>query len=136
MKRQAIAIWKGSIQNGEGTLSSQSEVLQHTPFTFKSRFEEGSGTNPEELIAASHAGCFAMQLAAFLTEEDYDPERLEAKGEVTLENGIITSSHITLTAKIDTIKHDKFKELVQKAKTNCPISKLLNTEIKVDATLI
>jgi len=136
MKRQAIAIWKGSIQNGEGTLSSQSEVLQHTPFTFKSRFEEGSGTNPEELIAASHAGCFAMQLTAFLTEEDYDPERLEAKGEVTLENGIITSSHITLTAKIDTIKHDKFKELVQKAKTNCPISKLLNTEIKVDATLI
>jgi osmotically inducible protein OsmC len=136
MKRQATAVWKGNIKDGSGTLSSQSGTLKQTPYTFKSRFEEGSETNPEELIAASHAGCFAMQLSAFLTEEDYEPERLEAKGEVTLENGSLTLSHITLTAKIDKIELGTFEELVQKAKTNCPISKALYTEIKVDATLI
>jgi len=136
MKRQATAVWKGNIKDGSGKLSSQSGTLKQTPYTFKSRFEEGSETNPEELIAASHAGCFAMQLSAFLTEEDYEPERLEAKGEVTLENGSLTLSHITLTAKIDKIELGTFEELVQKAKTNCPISKALDTEIKVDATLI
>jgi osmotically inducible protein OsmC len=136
MKRQATAIWKGNIKEGNGTLSSQSGILKQTPYSFKSRFEEGSGTNPEELIAASHAGCFAMQLSAFLTEEGYDSESLEAKGEVTFKDGNITLSHIILTAKINSIEQDMFEELVLKAKTNCPISKVLNTEIKVDATLI
>ncbi|NEV92606.1 OsmC family protein [Psychroflexus sp. YR1-1] len=135
MKRQATAIWKGSIKEGNGTLSSQSGVLDNTQYSFKSRFEEGKGTNPEELIAAAHAGCFAMQLSAFLTEEDFEIGSLEAKGEITLKEGNITKSHITLEAKIDKIDQEKFDELVNKAKKQCPVSKLLDTEISVESTL-
>lgn len=136
MKRHATAIWNGSIKDGHGTLSSQSGVLNKTPYSFKSRFEEGTGTNPEELIAAAHAGCFAMQLSAFLTEEDLDPESLETKGEVTFKDGNITHSHLVLKAKIEGIDQEKFEALVEKAKTNCPISKLLDTEISVEASLV
>jgi osmotically inducible protein OsmC len=136
MKRHATAIWNGSIKDGNGTLSSQSGGLDNTPYSFNSRFEDGKGTNPEELIAAAHAGCFAMQLSAFLTEEEFEPERLQTKGEVTFKDGNITNSHLTLEAKIDNIDQEKFDELVQKAKKNCPISKLLNTEISVEAKLI
>lgn len=135
MKRHATAIWKGSIKEGKGTLTSQSEVLEQTPYLFNSRFEDGKGTNPEELIAAAHAGCFAMQLSAFLTEEGFEPQSLEAKGEVTLKDGSITNSHIILETKIDKIDRDKFDELVEKAKKQCPISKLLDTEISVVASL-
>ncbi|MFO7743831.1 MAG: OsmC family peroxiredoxin [Psychroflexus sp.] len=135
MKRHATAVWKGSIKDGSGSISSQSGILDKTPYSFKSRFEEGKGTNPEELIAAAHAGCFAMQLSAFLTEEDFEPGSLDAKGEVTLKDGNITSSHLILEAKIDKIEKEKFDELVEKAKKNCPISKLLDTEISVEATL-
>jgi osmotically inducible protein OsmC len=136
MKRHATAIWNGSIKDGNGTLSSQSGGLDNTPYSFNSRFEDGKGTNPEELIAAAHAGCFAMQLSAFLTEEEFEPESLQTKGEVTFKDGNITNSHLTLEAKIDNIDQEKFDELVQKAKKNCPISKLLNTEISVEAKLI
>lgn len=135
MKRHATAIWKGSIKEGKGTLTSQSEVLEQTPYSFNSRFEDGKGTNPEELIAAAHAGCFAMQLSAFLTEEGFEPQSLEAKGEVTLKDGSITNSHIILETKIDKIDRDEFDELVEKAKKQCPISKLLDTEISVVASL-
>ena len=135
MKRHATAIWKGSIKEGKGTLTSQSEVLEQTPYSFNSRFEDGKGTNPEELIAAAHAGCFAMQLSAFLTEEGFEPQSLEAKGEVTLKDGSITNSHIILETKIDKIDRDKFDKLVEKAKKQCPISKLLDTEISVVASL-
>jgi osmotically inducible protein OsmC len=136
MKRHATAIWKGTIKEGNGTLSSQSGILDNTQYSFKSRFEEGKGTNPEELIAAAHAGCFAMQLSAFLTEEDFEPQSLEAKGEITLDDGSVTRSHIILKAKIDKIEKDQFDELVNKAKKQCPISKLLDTEISVEATLL
>lgn len=136
MKRHATAIWKGSIKDGNGSLSSQSGILENTAYSFNSRFEDGKGTNPEELIAAAHAGCFAMQLSAFLTEEEFVPESLETKGEVTFKDGNITQSHLTLKAKIDKIDQGKFDELVHKAKTNCPISKLLDTEISVEAELI
>ena len=135
MKRHATAIWKGSIKEGKGTLTSQSEVLEQTPYSFNSRFEDGKGTNPEELIAAAHAGCFAMQLSAFLTEEGFEPQSLEAKGEVTLKDGSITNSHIILETKIDKIDRDKFDKLVEEAKKQCPISKLLDTEISVVASL-
>lgn len=135
MKRHATAIWKGSIKEGKGTLTSQSEVLEQTPYSFNSRFEDGKGTNPEELIAAAHAGCFAMQLSAFLTEEGFEPQSLEAKGEVTLKDGSITNSHIILETKIDKIDRDEFDELVEKAKKQCPISKLLDAEISVVASL-
>lgn len=135
MKRHATAVWKGSIKEGSGTVSTQSGILDETQYSFKSRFEDGKGTNPEELIAAAHAGCFAMQLSAFLTEEDFEPEHLETKGEVTFKDGNITKSHLILKAKIDNIEKEKFDELVEKAKKNCPISKLLKTEISVEATL-
>lgn len=135
MTRHATAVWKGNIKEGEGSISSQSGILNQTPYSFKSRFEEGKGTNPEELIAAAHAGCFAMQLSAFLTEEEFTPESLETKGEVTLKDGTVTKSHLILKAKIDKIGQSKFDELVDKAKKNCPISKLLGTKISVESTL-
>jgi osmotically inducible protein OsmC len=136
MKRHAKAIWEGNIKEGKGSLSSQSGILNYTPYSFKSRFEDGKGTNPEELIAAAHAGCFSMQLSAFLTEEGYTPKSLETKGEITLKDGSITNSHLTLVAKIPEISKEIFNSLVEKAEKNCPISQLLSTEISVDATLV
>jgi osmotically inducible protein OsmC len=136
MIRHAEAIWEGSITEGKGSLSTQSDILNHTPYSFKSRFEDGKGTNPEELIAAAHAGCFSMQLSAFLTEEGYTPESLKTKGEITLKEGVVTNSHLTLVAKIPEISQEKFDNLVEKAEKNCPISKLLSTEISVDASLV
>jgi len=136
MIRHAEAIWEGSITEGKGSLSTQSGILNHTPYSFKSRFEDGKGTNPEELIAAAHAGCFSMQLSAFLTEEGYTPESLKTKGEITLKDGVVTNSHLTLVAKIPEISQEKFDNLVEKAEKNCPISKLLSTEISVDAALV
>jgi osmotically inducible protein OsmC len=136
MKRHAKAVWEGSIKEGKGSLSSQSGILDNTPYSFKSRFEDGKGTNPEELIAAAHAGCFSMQLSAFLTEEGYTPESLETKCEITLKDGSITNSHLTLVAKIPEISQEKFDSLVDKAEKNCPISKLLSIEISVDAALV
>lgn len=135
MKRKATAIWNGTIKEGKGNLTTQSGTLQEKQYSFKSRFESGTGTNPEELIAAAHAGCFAMQLSAFLGEEGYEPESLEAIGEVSLEDGAITKSHLNLKAKVKNIENDKFQELVNKAKDNCPVSKLLDTKISVEASL-
>lgn len=135
MKRKATAIWNGTIKEGKGHLTTQSGTLQETQYSFKSRFESGTGTNPEELIAAAHSGCFAMQLSAFLTEEGYEPETLEATGEVSLEDGAITKSHLILKARVQDIEQAKFDELVNKAKENCPVSKLLDTKISVEAKL-
>lgn len=135
MKRKATAIWNGTIKEGNGTLSTQSGTLKDTQYSFKSRFESGTGTNPEELIAAAHAGCFAMQLSAFLTEENFKPEKLETNGEVTFEDGTIKRSHLVLQARVPNIEKEKFDQLVTKAKENCPISKLLKTDISVEATL-
>ncbi len=135
MKRKATAVWNGTIKEGNGTLSTQSGTLEDVQYSFKSRFESGTGTNPEELIAAAHSGCFAMQLSAFLTEENFNPEKLETKCEVTFEDGTVTKSHLILDAKIKDIDQDKFDALVKKAKENYPISKLLKTEISVEASL-
>lgn len=137
MKRNATAIWQGSIKEGKGTISTQSTVLNDTAYSFKSRFEDGIGTNPEELIAAAHAGCFAMKLSANLAEAGFTADSLEAKCEINLDptKGEISESHITLIAKIPEIAKSKFDKLVADAEKNCPISKLLNTKITVDATL-
>lgn len=116
-------------------MSTESGTLEDVQYSFKSRFESGTGTNPEELIAAAHSGCFAMQLSAFLTEENFNPEKLETKCEVTFEDGTVTKSHLILDAKIKDIDQDKFDALVKKAKENYPISKLLKTEISVEASL-
>lgn len=135
MKRHATAIWQGSGKEGNGNLTTQSTALNKTQYSFNTRFADGIGTNPEELIAAAHAGCFTMKLSFNLSGAGYIPKELETKCEITFENGIITESHLILNAQVDGIDVDRFKELLKDAETNCPISKLLNTKISVEYKL-
>lgn len=135
MKRTATAVWNGTGKEGKGHLSTQSTVLDKTQYSFSSRFEEGIGTNPEELIAAAHAGCFTMKLSFNLTAAGFTPGKLETKGVVTLENGAVTSSELDLIAEVDGVSEEKFAELVADAEKNCPISKLLDTKISVSFKL-
>jgi osmotically inducible protein OsmC len=135
MKRHATAIWKGSGKDGKGTLSTQSGLFNNAQYSYKSRFEEGPGTNPEELVAAAHAGCFDMKLSFVLQEAGFTADSLETTAEVTLENGAVTKSHLTLKAKIPGISQEQFDQAAENAKDNCPISKLLNAEITLDKTL-
>lgn len=135
MIRNATAVWQGTGKEGKGTLSNQSGTLNNTPYSWSSRFEQGTGTNPEELIAAAHAGCFTMKLSFVLVAAGFTADKLETKCEVTLDNGSITSSHLTLKAKVPGISKEKFDESVVDAKQNCPVSKLLNTTITVEAIL-
>ena len=135
MKRKATAVWNGSGKDGKGHLTTQSTTLNKTQYSFKSRFEEGVGTNPEELIAAAHAGCFAMKLSFVLQEAGFTADELHAEAVVTLDNGAVTQSDLTLTAKIPGITKEKFEAAANDAKTNCPISKLLNAKITLTATL-
>ena len=135
MKRNATAVWKGSVKEGAGTLTTQSKVLDQSQYSFKTRFENGIGTNPEELIAAAHSGCFTMQLSAYITEEGFEVESLETKCDVDFQDGSVVGSHLTVTGKVKDISEDKFQELVSKAESNCPISRLLDTKITSSATL-
>lgn len=116
MKRNATAVWNGDVKTGNGKLTTQSKVLDQTQYSFKTRFEDGIGTNPEELIAAAHAGCFTMQLSAFIGEESYTIESIETKCEINFQDGAVVGSHLTVEAKIDGISDEKFQELVTKAK--------------------
>jgi osmotically inducible protein OsmC len=136
MTRTANANWIGSGKEGKGNLTTQSTTLNKTPYSYKSRFEEGTGTNPEELIAAAHAGCFAMKLSFVLQASGFTADSLDVTAEVTLDNGSITSSHLVLKAKIPGIDANKFKESAEDAKANCPVSKLLNTNITLDSSLV
>lgn len=135
MIRHASAVWNGSGKEGKGTVSSQSGVLQQTQYSFNSRFAEGIGTNPEELVAAAHAGCFTMKLSFVLGEAGFTADSLETKCEITFENGSITKSHLTVKGTVPGISKEKFDECVKNAEENCPISKLLNTAISSEATL-
>jgi osmotically inducible protein OsmC len=135
MKRHATAVWQGSGKDGKGHITTQSKTLNETQYSFKSRFEEGVGTNPEELIAAAHAGCFAMKLSFNLGEAGFTPQNLETNCKIALEEGAITTSHLTLKAKVEGITEEKFAELVKDAEENCPISKVLNVKISVEYTL-
>ncbi len=136
MKRNASAVWAGSLKEGEGKISTQSGVLSNTQYSFKTRFESGVGTNPEELIAAAHAGCFTMQLTAYINEAGYNVASIETKCDIDFQNGSVVSSQLNVVARIDDIETDEFQQLVKKAETNCPISRLLNTEISSHATLV
>jgi osmotically inducible protein OsmC len=136
MKRTATAVWNGSGKDGSGNLTTQSTTLNKTQYSYKSRFEQGVGTNPEELVAAAHAGCFAMKLSFVLGAAGFTPESLEATATVSLDDGSITSSSIVLKAKVPGIDAAKFKECADDAKANCPISKLLNTNISLEASLV
>jgi lipoyl-dependent peroxiredoxin len=140
MKRTASAVWYGDLKQGKGTVSTQSGVLKQTQYSFSTRFENGVGTNPEELIAAAHAGCFAMALSAFLGAEGFKPEELSAQATLTLEqvdgNWTITKSDLDLTAKVPGIDAAKFDEIADKAKAGCPVSRLLKAEISLTKKLL
>ena len=135
MKRKATAVWKGSGKDGSGHLTTQSTTLKQTQYSFNSRFAEGVGTNPEELIAAAHAGCFSMKLAFVLVEAGFPPEEINTDCSITLEDGTITQSQLVLKARVPKITKEKFDQCADDAKANCPISKLLNTNISLTATL-
>jgi osmotically inducible protein OsmC len=136
MKRNATAIWNGSLKEGAGKLTTQSKTLENTQYSFHSRFEEGVGTNPEELVAAAHSGCFTMQLSAYITEAGFEIESIETKCDIDLVEGTIITSHLTVSAKVKGITDEVFQQLVTKAEKNCPVSKLLNAAISSTATLV
>lgn len=138
MKRHATALWNGTGKEGKGTLTTQSTTLQDTQYSFKSRFEEGVGTNPEELVAAAHAACFSMKLSFNISAENITPESIETKATVNLnaEKGAIDNIHLVVKVKADGLSQEKFDELVADAKANCPISKLLDTEITLESELL
>lgn len=137
MKRSAHAVWNGSLKEGEGKITTQSKVLDNAQYCFNSRFGEGKSTNPDELLAAAHAGCFAMALSLILGKEGYTPEALKVSSEVTMnaDKLELTGSHLTLKAKIPNISKDKFMECANAAKDNCPVSKALSLNITMDAQL-
>src|SRR4028119_1741728 len=120
MKRNGTAVWNGSGKEGKGTVSTQSTVLNGNQYSYKSRFEEGVGTNPEELMAAAHAGCFSMKLSFVLGAAGFTPDKIETSWDITLDNGAITTSHLKVAATVPGIDADKFKECAEDAKANCP----------------
>ena len=136
MIRKANAVWRGTGKEGRGEMTSASGVLSNTSYSFKTRFEDQPGTNPEELIAAAHAGCFAMALAFQLQGAGFEPEELAAEAAVSLEKegeGFrISRSALTLRARVPNIERARFEELANTAKANCPVSKVLNAEISLD----
>lgn len=140
MKRTASAVWQGSLKAGKGALTAPGGALQNTEYSFGSRFESGAGTNPEELIAAAHAGCFAMALSAELGKAGFTPDRLDVTAEVSLDNvppagWTVTASHLVLSAKIPGIDAARFDAIAAGAKAGCPISRLLNAKVTLAATL-
>jgi len=139
MKRTASAVWAGDLKSGKGSLTTASGVLQQTPYSFTTRFADGQGTNPEELIAAAHAGCFTMAAAAALGHSGFTPTKLATEAALTLEqvagNWTITTIHLALTAQIPNITPDQFAAITADAKANCPVSRVLNAAITLDAKL-
>jgi lipoyl-dependent peroxiredoxin len=137
MKRNATAVWNGTGKEGTGHLTTQSTTLSETQYSFNSRFAEGVGTNPEELVAAAHAGCFSMKLSFVLGAAGFTADEINTKCDITLDPaaGAITESHLTVSAKIPGISQEQFDAAVADAKANCPISKLLNANITHEAVL-
>ena len=139
MQRKASAVWQGGIRDGKGTISTASGVLSATPYSFSTRFEGAPGTNPEELIAASHAGCFSMALSLMLGDAGIRPERIDTTATVTLEKQdagfAITKVHLDVTVRAPGADAAKFAAAADKAKTNCPVSKVLRADITMDAKL-
>jgi len=140
MKRKASAVWRGDLKSGKGTISTDSGVLKDTQYSFSTRFENGIGTNPEELIGAAHAGCFAMAFSVELGKAGFTPEAINVTATITLDNTstgfAVTESHLDMTAKIPGIAEDKFLAIASGAKAGCPISKVLNAKISLDAKLL
>lgn len=134
--RKAKANWKGPGKDGKGTLTTDSLVLNESRYSFNTRFEDGIGTNPEELIAAAHSGCFTMQLSFLLGEAGFTPGNLDTEATVTFEDGSITNVHLELKGQVEGIDSKKFQEISAQAKEKCPVSKLLNANITLSATLL
>ncbi len=134
-KRNASANWQGPGKTGKGTMSAHTGAFKNLPYSFSSRFEDGAGTNPEELIAASHAGCFSMKLSFVLVAAGFEATNIDTTCTVTLENGSITNSHLKVTAHVPGISQEAFQTAVEDAKVNCPVSKLLKATITHEATL-
>jgi osmotically inducible protein OsmC len=135
MKRFSTAVWQGTGKDGKGHLTSESQTLKNTPYSYNTRFENVVGTNPEELLAAAHAGCFTMQLAFYLQEAGYEADHLETKSTVKIKDFVITSSDLELKAKVKDISKEDFSDMVEKAKINCPVSKLFKANISIKHTL-
>ena len=139
MKRTASAVWQGDLKKGQGTVSTQSGVLNRTQYSFSTRFENGNGTNPEELIAAAHAGCFTMALSAFLGGAGFTPEELSTQATLTLEqvdgNWTITAAHLDLTGRVPGIDAAKFEEIADQAKAGCPVSRVLKADVTLTKKL-
>lgn len=140
MNRRASAIWNGDLKKGRGTLTTESGILSNTPYSFRTRFEEEPGTNPEELIGTAHAGCFSMALSMILGMAGTPPERIETEATITLErvgdSFRVTASHLVVEAKVPGADDASFQEAADKAKADCPISRLLNAKITIDARLV
>ena len=140
MKKTASAVWQGGLKDGKGMLSTESGSLKQNPYGFNTRFEGQPGTNPEELIGAAHAGCFSMALSMMLGEEKLTAERIDTIAEVTLDKQddgfAITAVHLILKAKVPNATEEQFKEIANKAKAGCPVSKVLNADITLEATLL
>ena len=139
MKRKVVAVWKGDGADGSGVLTAQSGAFNNMPYSFKTRFENDNGklgTNPEELIAAAHAGCFNMKLSFVLNEANFNPEELNTEAVQTFIDGKIISIQLSLQAKIPGINKERFDELAEDAKANCPISGVLNCEIILNTVLV
>lgn len=140
MKRKASAVWRGDLKSGRGTISTESTVLKDAPYSFGTRFDNGPGTNPEELIGAAHAGCISMALSAELQKAGFTPDTIATSAAVTLENHpqtswTVTRIHLETTAKVPGISAEKFTAIAHGAKAGCPISRLLKAEISLDARL-
>ena len=137
MKRSATANWKGSGKEGSGKLLTQSGVIKNKAYDYSSRFEDGTLTNPEELIAAAHAGCYSMKLSFVLGAAGYTPSRIETKATVTLEAGTITGSHLEVKAKVPKLKAKDFPQYAEEAKNTCPVGKALGAiNVTMDAQLV
>ena len=139
MKRKASAVWSGDLKTGKGSIGTESGTLREAQYSFGTRFESGVGTNPEELIAAAHAGCFSMALAAELGKAGFTPAAIHTTATITMEKTdagfTVTESHLDLTAKVPGIAGEKFTAIANGAKAGCPISRLLNAKVSLDAQL-
>ncbi|MBF8778687.1 OsmC family protein [Pseudomonas fulva] len=140
MKKTASAIWEGDLKQGKGRVSTESGALKEQPYGFNTRFEGAPGTNPEELIGAAHAGCFSMALSMMLGESGLTAERIDTIAEVTLDKKpdgfAITAVHLKLQAKVPGTSEEQFRQIAEKAKAGCPVSKVLNAQITLDAKLV
>jgi len=136
MIRKATAVWNGSGKEGSGQLTTDSNVLNKVSYNYRKRFENEPGTNPEELVAAAHAGCFTMKLSFVLGEKGFTPDSLQTRCEITFENGTVSKSHLVVEGKVPGINEAQFQDAVKDAEQNCPISKLLKAEISSEAKLV